>query len=156
MLSNPEITTLSTFGMKQVSYEEARRSAAFLFNLAYGRAIRRNLWAKLTGKDNELHTLSSYSAGTQTQRSNRVVTVSIDRITGSESRSLDFDARFNPLRKLHRERWMSILAARKMGFPLPPVELIRVGKEYVVRDGHHRISVAKALGQLDIEAVIVN
>jgi len=156
MLSNSEITTLSYFGMKQVSYEEARRDAGFLFNLAYGRAIRRSLWAKLTGKDNGLQTLSNYTAGAQSHRSTRVVTVSINRITGSEGRSVDFDAGFNPLRRLHRERWINILIARKMGHPLPPVELIQVGKEYYVRDGHHRISVAKTLGQLDIEAVIVN
>lgn len=156
MLSNSEITTLSYFGMKQVSYEEARRDAGFLFNLAYGQAIRRRLWARLTGKENSLLTLSNYNVGTQSQRSTRVVTVSINRITGSEGRSLDFDAGFNPLRRLQRERWISILIACKMGTPLPPVELIQVGKEYYVRDGHHRISVARTLGQLDIEAVIVN
>jgi len=156
MLSNSEITTLSYFGMKQVSYEETRRDAGFLFNLAYGCAIRRSLWAKLIGKDNGRKTLSNYTAGTQSHPSTRVVTVSINRITGSEGRSVDFDAGFNPLRRLHRERWINILIARKMGLPLPPVELIRVGKEYYVRDGHHRISVAKTLGQLDIEAVIVN
>jgi hypothetical protein len=156
MLSNSEITTISYFGMKQVSFDEARRNAGFLFNLAYGRAIRRSLWAKLTGRSNALQTLSNYTSATQSHRSTRVATVSIDLITGSEGRSLDFDAGFNPLRMLNRERWMSILIARRMDTPLPPVELIQVGRNYFVRDGHHRISVAKAMGQLDIEAVIVN
>jgi hypothetical protein len=35
---------------------------------------------------------------------------------------------------------------------LPPVSLVQVGDEYFVRDGHHRISVAKAFGQETIEA----
>jgi hypothetical protein len=37
---------------------------------------------------------------------------------------------------------------------LPPVVLVQVGDVYFVRDGHHRISVARALGQLDIEAAV--
>jgi hypothetical protein len=37
---------------------------------------------------------------------------------------------------------------------LPPVVLVQVGDVYFVRDGHHRISVARALGQLDIEAEV--
>jgi hypothetical protein len=40
------------------------------------------------------------------------------------------------------------------GDPLPPVELIQVGSVYFVRDGHHRISVARAMGQQEIEAVV--
>jgi len=34
------------------------------------------------------------------------------------------------------------------------VELIQVGDVYFVRDGHHRISVARALGQRDVEAEV--
>jgi hypothetical protein len=37
---------------------------------------------------------------------------------------------------------------------LPPVELVQVGDVYFVRDEHHRISVARTLGQLDIEAEV--
>ncbi|MFN2186580.1 MAG: hypothetical protein ACK2UU_21575, partial [Anaerolineae bacterium] len=51
-----------------------------------------------------------------------------------------------------RGRWLSIARARQQGKDLPPVVLIRVGDVYFVRDGHHRISVAQALGQLDVEA----
>ena len=36
----------------------------------------------------------------------------------------------------------------------PPVELIQVGDLYFVRDGHHRISVARAMGQEAIEAKV--
>jgi hypothetical protein len=38
---------------------------------------------------------------------------------------------------------------------LPPVELIQVGDVYFVQDGHHRISVAQALGQRDVEARVM-
>ena len=37
---------------------------------------------------------------------------------------------------------------------LPPVALIRSGDIYYVRDGHHRISVARAFGQMMVEAAV--
>jgi hypothetical protein len=51
-------------------------------------------------------------------------------------------------------RWLRIAAARDQGKVLPPVVLVQVGDVYFVRDGHHRISVARALGQQDIEAQV--
>ena len=47
-----------------------------------------------------------------------------------------------------------MLQARLNDIPLPPVDLIKVGENYFVRDGHHRISVAHALGQEFIEAEV--
>jgi hypothetical protein len=84
------------------------------------------------------------------------LSIPLDRIVGSESRTKDFDADFNPLKQHNRERWANLLAALWSGISLPPVELIQVGNEFFVRDGHHRISIAKATGQLEIEARIVN
>lgn len=80
--------------------------------------------------------------------------VPIDQIRGSESRSHDFDRQFRPLKAHNRERWTSIAVARMMGAALPPVSLIQVGQVYYVRDGHHRISVARHLGQASIEAEV--
>ena len=42
--------------------------------------------------------------------------------------------------------------ARQQGKYLPAVVLVQVGDIYFVQDGHHRISVARALGQSEIEA----
>ncbi|NMC53097.1 MAG: ParB N-terminal domain-containing protein, partial [Chloroflexi bacterium] len=53
-----------------------------------------------------------------------------------------------------RERWTRIGMLMMMGEPLPAVELIQVGDEYYVRDGHHRISAARALGYRHIDAVV--
>ncbi len=81
-------------------------------------------------------------------------TVPIRQIRGSEGRCDDFDADFRPRQGHTRERWMSIAVAWLRGITLPPVELIQIGDTYFVRDGHHRISVAKAMGQPDIEALV--
>lgn len=82
--------------------------------------------------------------------------VEISKIRGSEGRSKDFDISFRPLLKNQRDRWQSVATARLEDKPLPPVELVQVGDTYFVRDGHHRISVSKALGEEFIEATIVS
>jgi hypothetical protein len=81
-------------------------------------------------------------------------TVSIEQIRGSEGRSSDFDRDFHPLQDHCKERWLRVATARDQDRVLPPVELVQVGNLYFVRDGHHRISVARTLGQLDIEAEV--
>lgn len=81
--------------------------------------------------------------------------VPIDQIRGSEGRTADFDASFNPLSRRSRFRWQNIAQAALQDVPLPPVELIQVGDVYFVRDGHHRISVARHLGQTAIDAEVI-
>ena len=80
--------------------------------------------------------------------------VAISQIRGSEGRGDDFDGDFNPSQDHCMSRWLRVAAARDQGKVLPPVVLVQVGDVYFVRDGHHRISVARALGQLDIEAEV--
>ena len=70
-------------------------------------------------------------------------------------RSGDFDNRFHPLDDRIRDRWVSIAMARKQNIPLAAVELIQVGDRYFIKDGHHRISVARALGETAVDAEIV-
>ena len=45
--------------------------------------------------------------------------------------------------------------ARSRGISLPPISVYRVGDRHYVRDGHHRVSVARALGESTIEAEVV-
>ena len=85
-----------------------------------------------------------------------VKSIEIFKIRGSEGRTKDFDISFRPLLKTQQDRWQSVASARLADIPLPPVELVQVGDTYFVRDGHHRISVARALGEEFIEAVIVS
>jgi hypothetical protein len=84
-----------------------------------------------------------------------VRTVPLSRIKGSEGRSSDFDCDFNPLHARTRNRWISIAIARAQGDTLPLVELIQLGEDYFVRDGHHRISVARAFSEEYIDAIVV-
>jgi hypothetical protein len=154
MLTNLQATTIDHFGMGMGSYDEARRTAAKLFDKVYGRGLRERLFVKINDKAHELRPLSHWPEAAS--RTVSTVVVPLNKIVGTESRSDDFDADFHPLKKHNRERWISVAAARRTGVVLPAVELVQDGNEYYVRDGHHRISVAKAMGQLEIDARIVN
>jgi hypothetical protein len=81
--------------------------------------------------------------------------VRIRSIIGSEGRVADFDMGFHPLSEAARERWVGMAMAYLSRLPLPPVQLIQIGDAYFVRDGHHRISVARALGQVAIDAEVI-
>ena len=82
-------------------------------------------------------------------------TVPIDRIRGSECRSDDFDSNFRPLRSHDRQRWINVAVARMYGLTQSPIELIHLNGFYFVRDGHHRVSIARALGERFIDAYVL-
>jgi hypothetical protein len=81
--------------------------------------------------------------------------VNIHQIRGTMGRESEFDCEFNPLTDRIRDRWVGIAVARYRNIPLAPVELVQIGECYFVIDGHHRISVARALGERAIDAEIV-
>lgn len=134
----------------------ARRAAQQLFQRAYTLGWLGKLRVILTGQSSYLLNLaeveanhavgSRYSAGQQE--------VPVRQIQGSEGRCLDFDRNFYPLKDHLKNRWLRVAMAWHLGIALPPVELIKLGEIYFVRDGHHRISVAKALGRTEIEAEV--
>ena len=81
--------------------------------------------------------------------------VPLDAIVGSVDRAVDFDRGLRPTSARLRSRWERINAAQRRGEALPPVSLYKIGDLYFVRDGHHRVSVAKSLGRTDIDAYVV-
>jgi hypothetical protein len=129
-------------------------------NSLYARTCQRGqrgqLWAGLTGRSRGLLALGEVgeTSPSETRSGGGVRMVNISEIQGSESRSADFDRDFNPLQNHTEGRWLSVAQARQQGKTLPPVALIQVGDLYFVRDGHHRLSVARALGQKAIEATV--
>ena len=81
--------------------------------------------------------------------------VPIAKIVGSLNRYRDFDHQFLPTQTHTKQRWINIDAARLRDEVLPPVELYKVGDAYFVRDGNHRVSVARERGQEFIDAEII-
>ena len=80
--------------------------------------------------------------------------IGLDSIVGSVDRTRDFDRRFRPTSARVRERWERLALAQRRGESVPPIEVYRVGDLHFVHDGHHRVSVAHALGLEVIDAYV--
>jgi hypothetical protein len=130
-------------------------SAVHLFNRARARAAGARIKCALLRRTGKLLALDAIAP--QQVRSRRyggLQTIDIDQICGSMGRTGDFDRSFHPLDDRLRSRWISVAMARSQFTPLPPVSLVQVGDLYFVEDGHHRISVARALGESVIDAEV--
>jgi hypothetical protein len=81
--------------------------------------------------------------------------IPLDAIAGTlePSRAETFDASFRPA-PAARSRWERVWLAEQRGQVLPPISVVPVGDGYAVRDGHHRVSVARARGALTIDALV--
>ena len=80
--------------------------------------------------------------------------VPVEEIIGSVGRYRDFTRKFLPRANVSKERWSRIDAAMNGFSGLPPVELYKIGEAFFVRDGNHRVSVARANGATHIEAYV--
>lgn len=146
-------------GPNQSSYKaQAADAAQKLYQQARSRSWLDKLRSSLGGRSHrllDLVTVRTTCKGLGHRELGRQ-RVAMSQIQGSanEGRCRDFDADFRPLKAHNEERWLNVAVARQQGATLPPVALIQVGDVYFVKDGHHRISVARALGQTEIEAVV--
>jgi hypothetical protein len=118
------------------------------------RALRDTLWAKLTGRNT---TLARFPEGVFQTGPNRksigIKDIPVKEIIGTLYRHSDFDHQFRPLKKNLRDRWVNIyLLHDKEGWP--PILVHKVGENYYIEDGHHRVSVARALGIAFMEAKV--
>ena len=71
----------------------------------------------------------------------------IERIVGTVEPTMSFDRHFRPTSDVPRTRFERIAVAIRSGRGMDPVDLYRCGDRYYVLDGHHRIAVARALGE---------
>jgi hypothetical protein len=92
-------------------------------------------------------------AGAGPARGVREIPVEAICATTEPNRAAQFDAHFRPA-PLTRCRWLSVWKAEHRGTPLPPISVVCIGDGYALRDGHHRVSVARARGAATIRAVV--
>jgi hypothetical protein len=81
--------------------------------------------------------------------------VPIEKIVGSEGRYRDFNKTFLPRHNFLRGRWEKVDRAHLKDIVLPPIKLYQIGDYYFVRDGNHRVSVAKSQGVGAIDAEVI-
>ena len=81
--------------------------------------------------------------------------IAVDAISATvePNRAAQFDDAFRPTPPT-RDRWKRVWMAAERGVTLPPISVVQVGDGYAVRDGHHRVSVARARGALTIDATL--
>ena len=95
--------------------------------------------------------------GRVTERDLGLQTIALESIVGTvDRRSGEFDRLFRPRARRLQSRWQRIAAARGRGETMRPIDVYRIGELHFVQDGHHRVSVARALGDATIEAHVRN
>ena len=82
--------------------------------------------------------------------------IPIEKIVGSEGRYKDFDNRFFPKSSHLKNRWQHVDEAALKSINLPPIKVYEIAGLYFVRDGNHRVSVAKSRGTEFIDAEVVS
>jgi hypothetical protein len=82
-------------------------------------------------------------------------TITLRSIAGTVDRRKEFDREFRPTSSRARARFERIAEAQRRGASMPPIDVYRVGELHFVRDGHHRVAVARAQGRDAIDAHVV-
>ena len=130
------------------------------FDAARFRAFRRAVRSILTRRARRLRSIEPVleAAGLEGRSFGGVREIPLDRVVGSAappSKTGDFDPGFLPVNRRLRDRWTRIYQAMVEGDELPPIDAYRVGDDYYVIDGHHRVSVARSLNRATINARVV-
>ena len=135
----------------QIEAEKAFSSAT--------RARRRASLARRLRGDREargqlpIHDETALRSGSATGLGLREIPLEAISGTVEPNRAAQFDREFRPA-SLTRSRWQSVWLAAQRGTLLPPISVVPVGDAYAIRDGHHRVSVARARGALTIDAIV--
>jgi hypothetical protein len=128
------------------------------FNEARWRAFLNDIAAFLRRRPNELLSFDAvrFALPIYGQSYRGVQEVPVEKIVGTTSnRYVDFDRAFLPAQTYTKSRWKTIDELRLRDRYLPPIQLYKVGDLYFVRDGHHRVSVARQVGQTYIDAEVI-
>jgi uncharacterized ParB-like nuclease family protein len=133
------------------------RSQSAIFDTARRRAFIQDILADLSGRSDDL--LSFDEVREQLHLSEPAAHASLEeiplnKIVGSVGRYRDFNRAFLPRAQVDPVRWARI--ERLQGrIGLPPIDVFKVGDVYFVRDGNHRVSVARARRHKTIVARVV-
>jgi len=127
------------------------------FSRAYWKGFWRSIISWLRQSDNELLPFDEVRKRIpmRGQHYRGLMQIETAKVIGSESRFNDFDRAFLPRQTFTRSRWESIDRAYFEDVILPPIDVYRVGDVYFVKDGNHRVSVARERGQVYLDAYVV-
>lgn len=134
------------------TYNNPRSQATDLFNQLRNAGYLARLWADLTGKTNQLESFPEHAhAELPNRKFLGVQDISPRQVIGSLGRVGDFDRQFRPLKRNLLARWVNVYLIADIW---EPILVYKLGEKYYVEDGHHRLSVARALGRAFIQAIV--
>jgi hypothetical protein len=129
----------------------------------FGRARRQRALSRLSkrlrGEPGDVNVILPFeevveALGRRGERSLGLQVIDLDSIVGTVDRGREFDRSFRPTSGKVRARWERIAEAQRRGKSMPPIDVYRIGELHFVKDGHHRVSVARALGHDTIDAYV--
>ena len=129
-----------------------------LFDAARRRAFIQDVLSDISGRPEQLlsfqdvHEQLHLSAP---EKDAHLEEIPLDRIVGSVGRYRDFNRAFLPRGHVDAQRWMRVFRLQSQA-KMSPIDVFRVGDAYFVRDGNHRVSVARARGHKTIQAWVVD
>ncbi len=130
-----------------------RSAAVQRFQRARRQANRERMSARLTGRETTLLPFDAVRSQLRQQSPlyRGIQEAPLDAIVGSVGRYREFTRQFLPLNDSLQERWVNVESlSSAQGWP--PVDLYQVGNVYFVKDGNHRVSVARQMEMPTIEA----
>lgn len=127
------------------------------YERAHNKALVNDLRAAIARRDNRLMSFHDFRSriNPEGESYRGMQEVPISQIVGSMDRYQDFDRTFLPKKKHTRSRWKNIDKAYYQDVRLPPIQLYKVGDVYFVKDGNHRVSVARERGVEFIDAEVI-
>jgi hypothetical protein len=130
------------------------------FHRALLKVSLHGMWGRMRRRSAHEHLLAFEEAEAALENSSQaclpgIRPVEVEKILGSVGRSRDFDGSFLPRKKSMCQRWWRVDRAYHQGVELPAVSLYKIGEAYFVRDGNHRVSVAKYHKAAAIDAEVV-
>ncbi len=126
------------------------------FRKARWRGALEQVLAGLTGRSADLLSYNEVrdAIGARETAKRTLREVPVSKIVGSVGRYNDFTRGFLPRIEEDEQRWSRVWAQMDTLKGLPPIEVYKIGEVYFVRDGNHRVSVARQLESSTIEAYV--
>ena len=126
------------------------------FRRARRRASMEKILSFVTGKSTDLLSYEDVRRKLKVTSSVRrgLQEIPLEAIVGSVGRYADFTRTFLPKLDSDEPRWVSINSRVKGLGGVPPIEVFQINDAYFVLDGNHRVSVARDVGAIYIEAYV--
>jgi len=136
------------------SFTTLRSFIAYKFSELRMRALRDSYLKKLTRSESKLPIFPGKEARLSPgRRLIAIQNIRVDQIIGTLNRETDFDRQFRPLNRHSLDHWINAYIQHEQD-GWAPIIVHKAGDQYYVEDGHHRVSVARAIGMDFMEANI--